>query len=60
MNCGLESEQSVEHVCFVSEGDSQKERGLTCIHHLILFIHVCADLGEGMRQDPVVCQCLVN
>lgn len=50
VNCGLKSEQSVEHVCSVSEGDSQKVRGLTRIRHFLLFIHVCADLGEGMRK----------
>lgn len=60
VNCALKMEQNVEHVCSVSEGDSWKVKDLTHISHLILFIHACTEYGEAVRQDPVVCQCLIS
>lgn len=59
VNCGLKMEQNVEHVCLVSRGDSWKVKDLTHVSHLVLFIHVCANHGEAVRQDLVVCQCLM-
>lgn len=58
---GLKMEQNVEHVCSVSEAGSWKvKKDLTHIRHLILFIHGCANHGEGVRQDPAVCQRLLH
>lgn len=57
---GLKMEQNVEHVCSVRETDSWKVKDLTHIRHVILFIHGCANHGEGMRQDPAVCQRLLH